>query len=56
LSVVAAPAIATAQVARMLAALAVAAPTPRMRSLDCGKMGRRMVDAAVRGAARFEGW
>jgi IclR family acetate operon transcriptional repressor len=61
LSVVAAPviatasAIATASGARMLAALAVAAPTPRMRSLGCAKMGRRMVDAAARIAARFEG-
>jgi DNA-binding IclR family transcriptional regulator len=56
LSVFAAPVIAIAPVARMLAALAVAAPTPRMRSLGCGKMGRRMVDAAARVAARFEGW
>jgi len=56
LSMVAAPVIATASVDRMLAALAVAAPTPRMRSLGCAEMGRRMVDAAARVAARFEGW
>jgi len=61
LSVVAAPVISTASViadapaARMLAALAVAAPTPRMRSLGVDEMGRRMVDAAARVAARFEG-
>jgi DNA-binding IclR family transcriptional regulator len=55
LSVVAAPVIATASAARMLAAFAVAAPTPRMRSLGCDEMGRRMVDAAARVSARFEG-
>jgi DNA-binding IclR family transcriptional regulator len=55
LSVVAAPVIATASVNRMLAALAVAAPTPRMRSLGRDEMGRRMVDAAARVVARFEG-
>jgi DNA-binding IclR family transcriptional regulator len=55
LSVVAAPVIATASAARMLAAFAVAAPTPRMRSLGCDEMGRRMVEAAARVSARFEG-
>ena len=55
LSVVAAPVISTAPVGRMLAALAVAAPTPRMRSLGVDAMGRRMVTAAARVAARFEG-
>jgi DNA-binding IclR family transcriptional regulator len=61
LSVVAAPVLATSPVvaaasaARMLAALAVAAPTPRMRSLGCDEMGRRMLAAAARVAARFEG-
>jgi DNA-binding IclR family transcriptional regulator len=55
LSVVAAPVIATASVGRMLAALAVAAPTPRMRSLGFTTMGRRMVTAAARVTARFEG-
>ena len=39
----------------VLAALAVAAPTPRMKSLGCDEMGRRMMDAAARVAARFEG-
>jgi hypothetical protein len=33
----------------------VAAPTPRMRSLGCDEMGRRMVEAAARVSARFEG-
>ena len=61
LSVIAAPVIATASViaaasaARMLGALAVAAPTPRMQSLGCDEMGRRMRAAAARVAARFEG-
>ena len=55
LSVVAAPVLSTAPVGRMLAALAVAAPTPRMRSLGVDAMGRRMVTAAARVAARFEG-
>jgi IclR family acetate operon transcriptional repressor len=59
LSVVAAPIIsaapAVASAARMLAAVAVAAPTPRMRSLGCEEMGHRMVAAAARIAARFEG-
>ncbi len=61
LSVVAAPVVATASViatasaSRMLAALAVAAPTPRMRSLGCDEMGHRMMAAAARVAARFEG-
>jgi DNA-binding IclR family transcriptional regulator len=55
LSVVAAPVIATASAGRMLAAFAVAAPTPRMRSLGSEKMGRRMMAAAARVAARFEG-
>ncbi|HEX9814582.1 MAG TPA: IclR family transcriptional regulator [Myxococcota bacterium] len=55
LSVIAAPVIATASRGRMLAALAVAAPTPRMRSLGCEEIGRRMVAAAARVAARFEG-
>jgi DNA-binding IclR family transcriptional regulator len=55
LSVVAAPVIATTSAPRMLAALAVAAPTPRMQSLGCEEMGRRMVAAAARVAARFEG-
>ncbi len=61
LSVIAAPVVATASVIatestpRMLAALAVAAPTPRMRSLGCDEMGRRMMAAAARVAARFEG-
>jgi len=55
LAVVAAPVIATAPAGRMLAALAVAAPTPRMRSLGLDAMGRRMLAAAARVAARFEG-
>jgi len=55
LSVVAAPVIATAPARRMLAALAVAAPTPRMRSLGRDEMGSRMMAAAARIAARFEG-
>jgi len=55
LSVVAAPVLATTSAGRMLAALAVAAPTPRMRSLGGDEMGRRMLAAAARVAARFEG-
>jgi IclR family acetate operon transcriptional repressor len=55
LSVIAAPVIATASAGRMLAAFAVAAPTPRMRSLGPEEMGRRMMAAAARVAARFEG-
>jgi DNA-binding IclR family transcriptional regulator len=55
LSVVAAPVMATASNARMLAAVAVAAPTPRMQSLGREEMGRRMLAAAARVAARFEG-
>jgi DNA-binding IclR family transcriptional regulator len=55
LSVIAAPVIATAPVGRMLAALAVAAPTPRIRSLGHHEMGRRMCAAAARVAARFGG-
>jgi IclR family acetate operon transcriptional repressor len=55
LSVVAAPVVATVSGTRMLAALAVAAPTPRMKSLGCDEMGRRMMAAAARVAARFEG-
>jgi DNA-binding IclR family transcriptional regulator len=55
LSVVAAPVVATASAGRLLAALAVAAPTPRMRSLGGDEMGRRMMAAAARVAARFEG-
>jgi DNA-binding IclR family transcriptional regulator len=59
LSVVAAPIIAGATAvasdARLLAAVAVAAPTPRMRSLGCEEMGHRMMAAAARIAARFEG-
>jgi len=55
LSVIAAPILSTLPAGRMLAAIAVAAPTPRMRSLGCGEMGRRMLAAAARVAARFEG-
>jgi IclR family acetate operon transcriptional repressor len=55
LSVVAAPVVATASAGRMLAAIALAAPTPRMRSLGSERMGRRMMAAAARVAARFEG-
>jgi DNA-binding IclR family transcriptional regulator len=39
----------------MLAALAVAASTPRMRALGVAEIGRRMLAAAARVAARFEG-
>jgi len=39
----------------MLGALAVAAPTPRMRSLGVEQTGLRMCAAAARVAARFEG-
>jgi len=55
LSVIAAPILSTAPGARMLGALAVAAPTPRMRSLGVEQTGLRMCAAAARVAARFEG-
>ncbi len=55
LSVVAAPIFASGPARRMLAALAVAASTPRMRALGVAEIGRRMLAAAARVAARFEG-
>jgi DNA-binding IclR family transcriptional regulator len=55
LSVVAAPILAAAAGGRMLAALAVAAPTPRMRSLGVAEIGRRSIAAAERIAARLAG-
>ena len=55
LSVVAAPILAAAAGGRMLAALAVAAPTPQMRSLGIGEIGRRSIAAAERIAARLAG-
>ena len=55
LSVVAAPVFAAASGGRMLAALAVAAPTTRMRSLGVGEVGRRSIAAAERIAARLAG-
>ncbi len=55
LSVVAAPVLSRASGGRMLAALALAAPTPRMRALGRDAMARRMLEAAARVAARFEG-
>ena len=55
LSVVAAPVLAAAPGGRMLAALAVAASTPRMRSLGVAEIGRRSIAAAERIAARLAG-
>jgi DNA-binding IclR family transcriptional regulator len=55
LAVVAAPVFAAASGGRMLAALAVAAPTTRMRSLGVGEVGRRAIAAAERIAARLAG-
>jgi len=55
LSVIAAPVLATVSERRMLAAIALAASTARMRSLGREEMGRRMMAAAARVAARFEG-
>jgi len=55
LSVIAAPILATVSGPRMPAALAVAAATPRMRSLGAEQTGLRLCAAAARVAARFEG-
>jgi len=55
LSVVAAPVIAGSSVRRMLAAVALAAPTARMRLLGRDAAARHMLGAAERVAARFEG-
>jgi DNA-binding IclR family transcriptional regulator len=55
LSVVAAPVFNAVSGGRMLAALAVAAPTPRMRSLGVAEIARRSMAAAERIAARLAG-
>jgi DNA-binding IclR family transcriptional regulator len=55
LSVVAAPVFDTTSGGRMLAALAVAAPTPRMRSLGVAEIGQRSLAAAGRVAVRLAG-
>ncbi len=55
LSVVAAPVFHAVSGGRMLAALAVAAPTPRMRTLGVGEIARRSLAAAGRVAARLTG-
>jgi DNA-binding IclR family transcriptional regulator len=55
LSVVAAPVLDATSGERMLAALAVAAPTPRMRSLGVAAIGQRAIAAAGRIAARLAG-
>lgn len=55
LSVVAAPILSAAHGSSLLAALAVAGPTSRMRALGGAALGARAVDAAKRIAARLDG-
>jgi DNA-binding IclR family transcriptional regulator len=55
LSVVGAPNFATRSGARMLAGLAMAASTPRMRSLGVTEVGHRLITAAGRITARLAG-